>query len=329
MAAGLTFAKGKNDDYLNFMNYSHGDYGLEIANDFLHNNGPTPWEKYAVELPCNKHLLDKARAVIVHSDLAKQMIKGIHARLPVKMIAHHTCDIIDDCDAYKKRCRRRLNIADGTLIFASFGFATPAKLIDGVIQSLARYKEKNADFMYCIVGEVQGINLDALLTQYNLKDNVVITGFVTLDAFKTYMGACDIAFNLRYPTCGETSGSLHRLLGFGKPTLASDIGSFSEYPDDVVCKVAHNGEEIENIYRIICNLTENKELYDNCSKNAFDYASRYCSLDKNGWSYFNFLNSLKEHTYREEDPLDALLDGVDDVDLFNDTVIRAVFDDIL
>jgi glycosyltransferase involved in cell wall biosynthesis len=329
MAAGLTFAKGKNDDYLQFVSYSHGEYGLKIADDFLHNNGPTPWEKYAMELPCNKHLLDKARAVIVHSDLAKQMVKGIHARLPVKTIAHHTHDIVDDYDAYKKRCRKKLGIADKTLLFASFGFATPTKLIDSIIQSLARYKEKNADFMYYIVGEVYGLDLGALLTQCDLKDNVVATGFVSLDEFKTYMGACDIAFNLRYPTCGETSGSLHRLLGFGKPALVSDIGAFSEYPDNVVFKVAHDDGEIENIYKIICTLTENKELCHVYSKNAFDYAARYCSLEKNGWNYFNFLNSLKEHTYREENPLDALLDGVDDIDLFNDSLVHAVLDKIL
>jgi hypothetical protein len=68
---------------------------------------------------------------------------------------------------------------------------------------------------------------------------------------------------------------------------------------------------------------------DSYSKNAFNYASRYCSLDKNGWSYLNFLNSLKENTYREDDPLDALLDGVDDVDLFSDSVVYAVLDKIL
>jgi glycosyltransferase involved in cell wall biosynthesis len=329
MIAALTFAKGKNDDYLQFVKYSHGEYGLAIANDFLHNHGPVPWEKYPLELSCNKHLIDKARAVIVHSDLVKQMIKGTHARLPVKTIAHHTCDIVDDYENYKERCREKLKIAGGTVLFASFGFAAPPKLIGSVLRSLAKYKEKNANFMYCIAGEVNGINLDDLLNQYNLKDNVVITGWTTLEVFKSYMGACDIAFNLRYPTCGETSGSLHRLLGFGKPVLVTDIDAFSEYPDNVVFKVAHDDGEIENIYKILCTLTENKELYDAYSKNAFTYASRHCGLDKNAWSYFNFLTSLKEKIYVDQDPLDTLLDGIDAIDLFNDRLVHSVLDKIL
>ena len=32
---------------------------------------------------------------------------------------------------------------------------------------------------------------------YNLKENVIVTGFAELDEFKRYMGACDICFNLR------------------------------------------------------------------------------------------------------------------------------------
>ena len=51
------------------------------------------------------------------------------------------------------------------------------------------------------------------------------------------MAACDVLVNLRYPTMGETSGSVIRALSLGKPLLVSDVGWFSELPDDVVLKV--------------------------------------------------------------------------------------------
>ena len=51
------------------------------------------------------------------------------------------------------------------------------------------------------------------------------------------MAACDVLVNLRYPTMGETSGSVIRALSLGKPVLVSDVGWFSELPDGVVLKV--------------------------------------------------------------------------------------------
>jgi glycosyltransferase involved in cell wall biosynthesis len=51
------------------------------------------------------------------------------------------------------------------------------------------------------------------------------------------MAACDVLVNLRYPTMGETSGSVIRALSLGKPLLVSDVGWFSELPDDAVLKI--------------------------------------------------------------------------------------------
>ena len=51
------------------------------------------------------------------------------------------------------------------------------------------------------------------------------------------MAACDIVLNLRYPTVGESSGSLLRALGLGKAVLVSEVGSFAEFSGDVCLKV--------------------------------------------------------------------------------------------
>ena len=48
---------------------------------------------------------------------------------------------------------------------------------------------------------------------------------------------CDLVFNLRYPTNGETSAALIQAMGLEKPCVVTDIGWFSEIPDDAVIKV--------------------------------------------------------------------------------------------
>ena len=62
--------------------------------------------------------------------------------------------------------------------------------------------------------------------------NVRVLGFTPIEEFMGYLAACDIVLNLRYPTVGESSGTLLRSLGLGKAVMVSEIGSFQEFPDE-------------------------------------------------------------------------------------------------
>jgi hypothetical protein len=47
---------------------------------------------------------------------------------------------------------------------------------------------------------------------------------------------------------GETSGSVVRQLSLGKPVVVSDVGWFSELPDDVALKVPVDDREVETLH---------------------------------------------------------------------------------
>ncbi len=53
--------------------------------------------------------------------------------------------------------------------------------------------------------------------------------------------------NLRSPTMGETSGTAIRALSLGKPLVVSDVGWFSELPDEVAIKVPVDDEEVDTL----------------------------------------------------------------------------------
>ena len=55
---------------------------------------------------------------------------------------------------------------------------------------------------------------------------VRFAGYVEAGSVKTHVAACDVFLNLRYPTAGETSASLLRLMGWGKPVIVTDYGQF-------------------------------------------------------------------------------------------------------
>ena len=77
-------------------------------------------------------------------------------------------------------------------------------------------------------------------------------GFTPIEDFTGYMAACDIVLNLRFPTLGESSGSLLRALGLGRAVMVSDVGSFGEFPEDICLKVPVGSGEEEILYEYSC-----------------------------------------------------------------------------
>src|SRR5207244_11168588 len=65
--------------------------------------------------------------------------------------------------------------------------------------------------------------------------------------FGAYFAAVDRLVNLRYPSAGETSGTLIRAFEAGKPVAVSDYAQFAEYPNDCVVKIAFGEREIDEL----------------------------------------------------------------------------------
>lgn len=310
--AESTYVKGDYEGYVKAMTYCHGKRGEMTARKFLAGEGREPWENDALRYNVNKYFVDQAVAVITHSDMAKQMIQAVSPDKPIVNIPLHTADILEDPAKYRKECRKKLGINQDLLVFGSFGYATRAKRIPEIVEALGMYAGQcGMDFHYYIVGKVEemDVNIERLAKQLGIGDKVTVTGFTDLETFKEYMGACDICFNMRYPTQGESSASLHRILGMGKPVIVSQIGSFEEYPDDIVLKICHDQNEVHEILEAIRGLSINKAELAMRSEKALAFARENCDLRKNALRYTEFLESIKNHTFKKE-PIDALLDDM-------------------
>jgi glycosyltransferase involved in cell wall biosynthesis len=68
--------------------------------------------------------------------------------------------------------------------------------------------------------------------------------YVPEERMWSLMRACDVLVNLRFPTMGETSGSVIRGLSLGKALVVSDVGWFAELPDGVALKVPVDDYEV-------------------------------------------------------------------------------------
>ncbi|HKO56324.1 MAG TPA: glycosyltransferase family 4 protein, partial [Thermoanaerobaculia bacterium] len=116
-------------------------------------------------------------------------------------------------------------------VIGLFGFLTSAKRAEVVLEAFARADDPSLELL--IVGE----------RAPNIDPRIVTTGYV--EDLDPYYGRVDRLVNLRYPTAGETSGTLIRAFAAGKPVAVSDYAQFAEYPDDCVTKIPFGAGEVD------------------------------------------------------------------------------------
>jgi SAM-dependent methyltransferase len=161
---------------------------------------------------------------------------------------------------------------------------------------LARYRP---DARLILVGEEHPhYPLRPLIRDLGQEERIRILGHVPLNEFVEYMAACDVCLNLRYPTAGESSGSLLREMALARPVIVSDIGAFSELPDDACIKIPAGPEaslgEPEWLFEYMNTLVNRPDLACALGRNAAEYTKRECSWEKSAERYVDFLASFKK-----------------------------------
>jgi glycosyltransferase involved in cell wall biosynthesis len=146
-----------------------------------------------------------------------------------------------------------------------------------------------------LVGEPHAdLPLEGMIRSLGLSASVRMVGFVPIDDFTGYLSACDIVLNLRYPTVGESSGTLLRALGLGKPTLVSEVGSFSEFPEDVCLKVPVGVGEEDTIFEYLDLLASRPDVAQALGARARDYVAQQCNWLTVAKQYARFLQAVAE-----------------------------------
>ena len=124
------------------------------------------------------------------------------------------------------------------LAVVSLGFVTPAKCIEQIIHALSDIRDRVPRFKYWIFGEMRHpAQVRRAIKQCGMSDLVVEKGYLSSEDFQAAIQASDLVINLRYPTVGESSGTMTRAMGLGKPVVVYRHGSFAEPPKDSVIGV--------------------------------------------------------------------------------------------
>jgi hypothetical protein len=220
-------------------------------------------------LPASIDIARRSRAVIVHNQWAAERLLSFGVDTPVHVVPH---------PYVHEEPARRVSVPPGRII-GLFGFLTAAKRADVVLEAFANARERDPSLTLLVVGEpAPNIDVDAMR-----RDGVVFTGYVPDEDFASYYAAADRLVNLRYPSAGETSGTLIRALDAGKPVAVSDYAQFAELPDDCVTKIPLGGEEVNRLTEFMLRDFE-------VSARQREWLEANCSMGRTVAGYLGVLN---------------------------------------
>ena len=261
----------------------YGAEGERVARLMLHGR----FTAAAFDMPFCEDVLDAAQGVIAHSRYVLERVAALRPGLPV---AHVPMGVPLPPLIPRAAARARLGLPADALILASFGHINPYKRLEAVLRALRALRADYAGLRYLLVGSVSpNYDVHALIARAGLADSVTVTGFVDRATFEDYVAAADICLNLRHPTAGETSASLLRLLGAGRPTLVTASGSFAELPPDVVAQVDPDTSEVDLILAYCRLLAARPDLAAALGANARAYVARAHTLAGAAEGYIRFL----------------------------------------
>lgn len=267
LAVELTLAEGELEPYLERLAADHGWLGEAVGQ-------ARKWweigEAALFTLHAHRTLLRCQRGVLVHSDWAVETIHESDPELEVRRVPMGI-PLPPPADRQAGReFRQRLGLDDRTLLLGSFGFQTPIKRTDRVIAALA--KKQLSDVHLVIAGEVSpALDLEKEARRLGVADRVHLMGFLDYRDFEAAIGACDLCTNLRYPTAGETSASLLRVLALGRPVVVSDYAQMAELPDEVVVKAPLGKDEVEALAQRLGELLLDRDRLQSMAEASREY----------------------------------------------------------
>jgi glycosyltransferase involved in cell wall biosynthesis len=239
LIAGTTIGRGDGRGYLDAMERELGVTGRLLGLGVLDNLLPLLWETQPERFPLAGGVLDLARGLVVHSDYVARRARAAGYRGRLWRIAHPAWSLEGSEPAADVR---------GDPLVGCFGFLNMNKRIPQLLEAFARFRRVRPRARLLLVGSSgERFDVDRRLERLGLRDGVERIEYVPEERLWSLMAACDVLVNLRYPTMGETSGSVIRALALGKPLVVSDVGWFSELPDGAVLKVPVDEYEVPTI----------------------------------------------------------------------------------
>lgn len=300
LLSDVTIKRDDWDGYLEEVYYNGGIAALDHARRARRGLTQPDFDALAM----NRRLLERSQAAVVHSDFMVDLVSKTGIPIPVHKIPHGVEFPALDPREMREKLARKTGwiLTPDDPVIGIFGFLKPYKSIHQTLRALADVRRQFPRVKLVLAGEEHpNYSLRPIIAELGLETAVCLLGFQPHGEFLQTVAAVDISVNLRWPTAGETSGSLLWSLALGKPTLLSEVGSFLEVPEGAAVRVPMGADQERWIAGWLRALLSDPQLAREIGAAGKSYAEENCGWDQVARRYVQvFTESL--HRRSEQEP---------------------------
>lgn len=189
--------------------------------------------------PSNLGILEHADGIITHSTGARSLFERFYGKAPGAGL----WDVVPLYRRFPLRhdraaSRRRLELDEQDFMVCSFGIIFyPKRSLDIVEAWLASDLAADGRCRLVLVGEHDneyGVAIKERIARDPHGHRVILTGYISAQAYEDYAAAADAAVQLRAESRGETSISVLDNLAFAIPTVINAHGTMAEFDREAV-----------------------------------------------------------------------------------------------
>jgi glycosyltransferase involved in cell wall biosynthesis len=179
-------------------------------------------------------------------------------------------------------------------VLASFGFMGESKQINLTSMALKYLMPKYPNLFYLNCGEDKdGAVRKEYFNYPGIMDKVKVSGYIEgLESFVEYIAMSDIVINLRFPSAGETSGTMIRSMAQGKPVITYENPTLIDIPDNALVKIPLT-DDSRQLISSLEKLIRDRNLRAEIGGHALHYAENELNMELNADKYLSAFEATR------------------------------------
>ncbi|HTS75108.1 MAG TPA: glycosyltransferase family 4 protein [Bryobacteraceae bacterium] len=231
--------------------FNYGEWSRDFAADLWLQRARSAADPRYFEFPMLRRIAERSRAVIVHNPAAARMVARhapgatIH-EIPHLFDAPPLPSLIETL-----RFRKELGLKPRTLVAGVFGHLRESKRLPVVLRAMRRVWNAGGDAVLLVAGEFASKDLERSVDSLLHDPRILRVPHLPERDFWRFAAITDVCVNLRYPSAGETSGILVRMMGIGKAVVCTEGEEIARIPENACLRIDAGTAEEEMLAETI------------------------------------------------------------------------------
>ena len=277
--------------YLAVMEFYYGAAALPEARECFMSEGRNI-NVMAEKYPLTHLATENALGVVVHTVSGFAALEGSVPLTCLSLPFTATPRVAGRSPQTKRR-------ADQPFGLILFGYIGRNRRLDAVLNALATFTERQK-FRLDIYGTIldDEKKVKAQIRALGLKNLVTLHGFATEQELDEALSRADLAINLRYPTMGEASGGQLRIWAHALPSLVTQVGWYSDLPQDAVAHVRPGDHEIRDIHAHLSDFLTYPERFTRMGESGWEILRQHHAPESYAAQLLEFVKSVSHSRAR-------------------------------